>query len=47
MVPSSSCSSPSQLELNDECAVDGEVGWNLNEMMPVPVRICSVSLTFI
>ncbi|KAL6145785.1 hypothetical protein ACLB2K_056470 [Fragaria x ananassa] len=36
MVPSSSCSSPGQLELSDECAVDGEVGWNLNEMMPVP-----------
>ncbi|XP_062001945.1 OVARIAN TUMOR DOMAIN-containing deubiquitinating enzyme 12 [Rosa rugosa] len=36
VVPSSSCSSPGHLELTDECAVDGEVGWSFNEMMPVP-----------
>lgn len=47
VVPSSSCSSPGRLELTDECAVDGEVGWSFNEMMPVPVSICSVSLTFL
>ncbi|XP_050379746.1 OVARIAN TUMOR DOMAIN-containing deubiquitinating enzyme 12 isoform X2 [Argentina anserina] len=36
VVPSSSCSSLGQVELNDDCAADYEAGWSLDEMMPVP-----------